>query len=1463
MSISMEFTPEQIELFSCTNIVHEFEIRLRLAHSTKQGTRYINGVDEKLWNGIVLSLSNDPSFTASKESYTNTNFTLDKEQQHSSPIRERIVGTNKSFISKKTIKEDDITFIGFQLRLSEATEDILKKEEVPLLFKSFQRNINRTTFSKKFSSGNEIKIDCSMVRNTKFRFMPTSKDPVFSKRFEALETTLTWEVELEVKVARSEENFFDEVIPVLKQISIALHENRLPIHSILMQKSKVFEYLSELETNMRIKFDSELRGLAYNLKPFHIRSLSDYAMTNKLDGERKFILVIPNYVFIMNSGGVKETLEHFIAIPHSLEVPTMLIDVEYENGTYYAFDLIYFKSSEKTLLPMNRLSHQERMAMIVSEKVPLSFQIKSFYYGSIVENMQALMKDNPDPNLFFTQNDGIIFTPKLSSYLETHNREHSHLKFKFSSKLSVDFLIDAIEKPSPAFPFQYYLFSNHFQRNQFFKGYKQSTYEGILNSLVPLRKLSVIECILVNGCWVMLRERPDRDQGNRQDVIKDVKDDMSHPISIYQLYGENVIPPLDISYLSILENKNQSYLYDTFFNHLISFSYLTLTQPSYQIDNFMKVLYVFFSKQETLQFHSKVRSIITKSDNLLDSSILNQLLFNDTFPYYQPTELKNVFYIYDSLFKQAKSRSIFDVKHYGILSDTPCIPSHHVIPIHPNVLTDEMKLTEEMISLFQENHFDETVNPKPTARSTQEDFILYEKYSTFFTVPSSNYSVLKPWHESQVKQILSKWFTFPVTSIVDGTAHIGVDSIHLSDQFPEAKIMSFEIVPETVIALRKNIQSFKKEHIIRAHFQDVTGWMPTQPVDLLYLDPPWGGKSYSNYKLLNLYLEKEKEEGESHDGSKNVNVLIDQWMKTNKIYSIVLKAPQNFNMSYLKRNYHVQQETIRNRGGNIAYYLLKIENQDPLLNKPKSKLTLWSVPYYTSLKSIFFNTESVLVQIPTHRDSTLLLLTALQQYCYEPMSYDKPNFINQTVIQQYADENSFELVDPTTLGFKVNPARPYIINNYFDYLLFRKKNVERLEEDSSLVNMRKYHNIEKKTLIQKYSKKKSVLDLGAGAGGDLFKYAEAGITSLIAIEPFEKNLLELNDRLKSTEISGITTIVNCLGQEWDKIQPHLKKRVQVVSSFFSMTFLFESIQILRAFLHTVNESLEEGGVFIGTMMSGEKTYQLLEKLNMNESLPLGPDVRFIKEYNNQPPSTGMKLHIDILNTIVGSQDEYLAFFSILESECKALGLELVQRFDFKPPVKFHLTPIETQFSILNIGFAFQKLPSKFAYPTEIIKPDETFQFINLYKEEQLLIRTGVDSNYSFYRSYLFNLTQDYRSYSKGIEQRNSLISGIFNGFQELMASKQKEIPLDMDLQDLPIFMSSQQINIYVIDSVTRRPIHLDGYDVSRKKSMMMVYHSNQPRFEPLAFNIKGTAKRIFGVLDPHIVFVHRSMKKQK
>ncbi|NBW29632.1 peptide-methionine (S)-S-oxide reductase, partial [bacterium] len=148
---------------------------------------------------------------------------------------------------------------------------------------------------------------------------------------------------------------------------------------------------------------------------------------------------------------------------------------------------------------------------------------------------------------------------------------------------------------------------------------------------------------------------------------------------------------------------------------------------------------------------------------------------------------------------------------------------------------------------------------------TKED----PSYANYITVESSDYSVLKPWHREQVKQVLESWFPNKneIRSILDGTTHIGVDAIYLSELFPDALINAYEIVPETMVALRINIKTFGKEDRIVPHLQDITTWNPNKNVDILFVDPPWGGHGYKKVKELNLYLQ---EEGAAPDENKNI-----------------------------------------------------------------------------------------------------------------------------------------------------------------------------------------------------------------------------------------------------------------------------------------------------------------------------------------------------------------------------------------------------------------------------------------------------------------------------------------------------------------------------------------------------------------------------------------------------------------
>jgi hypothetical protein len=195
----------------------------------------------------------------------------------------------------------------------------------------------------------------------------------------------------------------------------------------------------------------------------------------------------------------------------------------------------------------------------------------------------------------------------------------------------------------------------------------------------------------------------------------------------------------------------------------------------------------------------------------------------------------------------------------------------------------------------------------------------YPKYGKFTIVPSSEYSVLKPWQEPQVTRILQEWFgTKDVTRIVDATAHIGVDSIHLSDTFPLAQVDSYEIVPQIYNALVKNVKAFNKEGVIHPHLGDITTWNPATSYNLLYVDPPWGGVNYKKVKKLQLYLQAE---GTPPDESKNINTLVDKWLESSKVQHIILKAPGNFDDSYLSK-YQIKKKPVLNQANRLAYNLI-------------------------------------------------------------------------------------------------------------------------------------------------------------------------------------------------------------------------------------------------------------------------------------------------------------------------------------------------------------------------------------------------------------------------------------------------------------------------------------------------------------------------------------------------------------
>lgn len=1403
MDIDLEIHPDQKAWFTTTDRLHEFEVRVRTTRTS---------ISPIVFQNLLSTFKS--SYTTQYEEYENVSY------KDPSSKKEYRVKKGSEIMSKQYLRKQDIQYIGFSLRISEAIETT--EHAIPKgLVATFSRWIQRTSFIHE-----RIRIDCSKVTNSKL-----------TEPKERRTSDVTYEVEIEYKPDQANVVFFDDIYPVLKHITKVLHQECVlpPVpHMMCLQKDNISMIMSHLKGTVGKPLNHELRGQAFNIKTKHFSELDRYALTNKLDGERKMIYTVTRpsstsssirWAYIMNATGPQledsenVRLDTFYAVPMGemdSKIPHVLIDCEYDHGIYYMFDVLF---CEKKLKPDQMMHHRERMACVQSEWFTLPFQKKQFYYGKGEQNIMELIQSSPDPKQFFEKNDGFIFTYPECSYMDTHTR-YPHLKYKFSAKLSLDFFIDLVPSQEPGY--SYLLYSNEDHMMRYHRKQANIQPYGTLKSITQLQSRTIVECLWYQNQWVMLRYRHDRVKGNHPDVVKDVFQDMSHPIPLAAMFP---FPSVQ-HYMSQLEFMNKTFVMTHFQESLLSFLYMTIPADVVLRSMCYTLAIPDHRSREIKQRWLELAKKRLPSDYQVLQAITSILPRNERIWRYTKVELDYINGLYAHIFPHDTTPTIFDVRSFSLMTADHQITRHNHGWVY---YRSPPQLLEPMVA-----------NPGVLTNFDQRIIKANPKYKRFVIVDASKYSSLKPWEEPQVTAAYEKWFRYPerVKRVVDTTAHIGVDTIHLATVFSQARLDAFEIVPEHALALQLNLTEFQVADRVAFHYQDATTWIPTEPIDLVYVDPPWGGPTYYEKTSLDLYMQSEKE---TPHADKNINYIIDQWMSTRKIGHIVLKVPFNFNKTYLMNRYKVEEVSIYNENGKkFSYGLLHIEATIPFLYKPKSNLTVWSVPYIaTSYEPLFFNTNAVLVRVPRPNDPTEWIQTRLYYNMFQPFSYERPILIEWESLMAYA----------TSQGFQTNGQ--YIEVNYFPYLFFTKVAMEAPQEETgALQDMRKYHNLEKKYIIKQYARKKTVLDLGAGFGGDLFKYEEVGVTRLIAVEPNQANMLTLKNRLDTTSaIQYVTTLVNAVGQDWTAIQPYIKDRVDVVSSFFSMTFLFESIEILRGFLHTVDQAMVEGGYFIGTMMSGEKTYALLEKIKKDETLYLGKDMSLTKRYDNQAPATGMALHINLNETIVGLQHEYLAFFSILKHEMEQLGFVLVTQYDFNPTEK--LAPYEIEFSQLNIGFVFQKLPAVVPYSTPLLAENDTYEFMNLYGEAQVLIRTGVQHPYSFYHSFLYNTSYPYRQATS--TERVKLAKQLHRSFVE---HHEKSLsPNEMNPSLLEEFMEMTNVNIYWVDTMTRRPMKTPGIKVTRDHSIVMVHHEKE--FEPLAVLYEKEAIRLFTKMNQFLVCIHR------
>lgn len=125
------------------------------------------------------------------------------------------------------------------------------------------------------------------------------------------------------------------------------------------------------------------------------------------------------------------------------------------------------------------------------------------------------------------------------------------------------------------------------------------------------------------------------------------------------------------------------------------------------------------------------------------------------------------------------------------------------------------------------------------------------------------------------------------STIIDSTSGIGGNSLHFAKYFNTVNSIEINEVHFNVLKNNINALNIKNINLYHDNFMNMIQDKNKVKGDIFFIDPPWGGKSYKNFKYFFLRIGK-------LPLTNVLNILYD-----NKYKYVVLKAPYNLNISLL------------------------------------------------------------------------------------------------------------------------------------------------------------------------------------------------------------------------------------------------------------------------------------------------------------------------------------------------------------------------------------------------------------------------------------------------------------------------------------------------------------------------------------------------------------------------------------
>ena len=227
----------------------------------------------------------------------------------------------------------------------------------------------------------------------------------------------------------------------------------------------------------------------------------------------------------------------------------------------------------------------------------------------------------------------------------------------------------------------------------------------------------------------------------------------------------------------------------------------------------------------------------------------------------------------------------------------------------------------------------------------------------------------------------------------------------------------------------------------------------------------------------------------------------------------------------------------------------------------------------------------------------------------------------------------------------------------------------------NLQRMRRYSNLAKSKMLRRELKQgDTILDIGSGRGGDLGKWESLGLSKVFVVEPDDENSEELARRKTQGKYKVNVAIISTGAEDTSTVLAGIHNSsatINAVTAFFSLTFFMQSQEVYNGLLQTLDKVLSAGGKFIGIVMDGLLTRELLEEHTSKGGKGKyvgksqdGTTLLTIREKEFKEPSDedafGNEITIDIPEegSMVKKQTEWLFNFQKFTEDMKNLGFSL-------------------------------------------------------------------------------------------------------------------------------------------------------------------------------------------------------------